>query len=146
MAQISDVRLLLFAALETYADANSLRIEVKGEGFKPGDDETYLRFHFRTAEPSKPYAGYKALDKEHGFLQVDVFGPESRKQVAFEKIASEIREVYWPSNSVNTPTLGSDPLVRIGPAAPHVKDHPAPDVGRLGSTCTVWWESDFPKT
>lgn len=148
MAEISDVRDILYATLKTFADAQSpaLRIEVAGSAFTPGDSETWLKFHFRTARPSKPYAGTWYQSKEAGFFQVDVMGPESRLQKAFEKIAWDIREAYWPTNSEYAPTLGSAPLVRLGPTAPHVIDHPAPDPGRLGSSVTIYWHADFSRS
>lgn len=148
MAELSDVRQLFFNALKTWADAQApyLRIQIEGVQFTPGTQETWLRFTFRVARPSKPYAGTWYLSKETGFFQIDVMGPESRLQKAYEKIAWDIREIYWPSTAVIAPTLGSSPLVRLGPTAPHVIDHPAPDAGRLGSIVTIDWHADFTRT
>lgn len=148
MAEISDVRQLFYNALKAFADAQSpaLRVQVKGIQFTPGDSETWLRFHFVTARPSKPYAGTWYQSKEAGFFQVEVMGPESRLQKAFEKIAWDIRETFWPTSSAIAPTLGATPLVRLGPTAPHVIDHPAPDAGRLGSIVTIDWHSDFSRS
>lgn len=145
MAEISDVRDLLYATLKTFALAQSpvLRIAVEGKAFKPNDSETWLRYAFRVARPSKPFAGTWYQSKEAGFFQVDVMGPEALLQKTFEKIAWDVREAYWPTNSAIAPTLGSSPLVRLGPTAPHVIDHPAPDAGRLGSIVTIDWHSDF---
>lgn len=148
MAEISDVRQLLYDALKTFADAQTpvMRIRTNGVQFTPQTTETWLTFHFVTASPSKPYAGTWYQSKEAGFFQVDVMGPESRLQKAFEKIAWDIREAYWPTTSPIAPTLGTSPLVRLGPTAPHVRDHPAPDAGRLGSIVTIDWHSDFSRT
>lgn len=148
MAEISDVRDLFFARLKTFADAQSpvLRIHVEGRPFTPADNETWLRFALRVASPSKPYAGTWYISKEAGFFQADVMGPESRLQKAFEKIAWDIREAFWPSSAELGPTLGPSPLVRLGPTAPHVLDHPAPDAGRLGSIVSIDWHSDFSRT
>lgn len=146
MAEISDVRDLFFARLKMFADAQALRIEISGERFKPGDNETWLRFSFKAARPSNPYAGTWRISQEKGFAQIDVFGPEARKQKAFEKIAWDVREAYWPTSAVLAPTLGSTPLVRLGPSAPQVVDHPSPEAGRLGSIVTIYWTSNFPRT
>lgn len=145
MVEISDVRDLFFSKLNTWAGAQltPLRIEIAGEQFKPGNLETWITFAFLVAEPSKPYAGTWYISKEKGICQIQVLGPESRKQKAFEKIAWDIREEFWPTGSQLAPTLGSSPLVRLGPTAPHVVDHPAPDAGRLGSILTLQWHSDF---
>lgn len=148
MAEISDVRQLFYDRLKTFADAQSpaLRIHVRGLKFTPGDAETWLIFDFKNARPSKPYAGTWYQSQEAGFCQIIVMGPEQRLQKAFEKIAWDVREAFWPTNVDYAPTLGSSPLVRLGPTAPHVADLPAPDPGRLGSVVTIDWHSDFSRT
>ena len=150
MPQISDVRDLLVGRLNTWAAAQAptaVRVEVEGAQFRPRDDETWVRFFLRVAAPSKPYAGTWYVSKEAGFLQVDVLGPERRLQKAYEKIAWSVREAFWPIDSEIAPTYGGSPgllpLVRLGPTAPHVRDHPAPGDGRLGSIVTIDWNSDF---
>lgn len=148
MAEHSDVRQAFYAALKTFADAQSpaLRICVKGLAFTPADRETYLKFHFVTRKPSKPYAGAASISKEGGFFQVDCIVPESRLEKAAEQLAWDVREHFWPSSADFAPTLGSNPLIRLGPAAPHVHPHPAPDTGTLAHICEIDWHSDFPRT
>lgn len=145
MAEPSDVRMLFYNVLKTYADTETFRIEVEGKGFTPTDRETWLQFYFRTARPSKPYAGTKTHSTQKGFFQVNVIGPENRLQKKFEQIAWEVAESYWPGNPDATPTLGTAPLVKLGPTPPHVKDMTAPGEGRLGSIMTLDWHSDFPR-
>lgn len=149
MAEISDIRQLFYDKLKIFADAESpvLRIVTDGVEFIEADNETYIEWFFRSAEPSKPFGGFRGSDQQKGFTQINVIGPESKKQKAFEMIAWRIGITFWPTASASQrPTLGTSPLVSLGPTAPHVKDHPAPGVGHLGSICTIYWHSDFPKT
>jgi hypothetical protein len=145
VAEHSDVRDRFYAVLKTFATDNSLRIEHKGVEFTPADDETWLVFSFETRRPEKYYAGTGYQSNEGGFCQVDVIGPESRKQKAFELIAWDVRNAYWPQTSTTGPTLGTGPIVRLGPEPPWVRNHPAPGAGRLGSLVSIDWHADFPR-
>lgn len=144
MAEISEVRQLFYNALKTFADAQTpaLRIYIRGQEFTPANDETWLRFTLLTARPSKVFAGTGYHSRESGIFQVDIFGPEGRGEKAFEMIAWDIREHFWP-NTVTAPTLGTNPLVRLGPEAPHVRPAPESGKGLLGAIVSIPFYSHF---
>lgn len=146
MAEISDIRSLLYDKLFTFADGESpaLRIFVKGiDEFKPAGDEVFLRQWLLTATPRHLFAGAVYDSRENGIYQIDVVVPEEYGQKEAEKIAWRVRTHFWPDGIKTGPTLGTDPLLRLGPRPPYVRDHPAPDAGFLASSVDVYWNSDI---
>lgn len=154
MAELSDVRDLFYGVLQTFADAQTpaLLVFIKGgedpatgKEYEAPNDAEYLRWNIVTRKPGAHFAGRGHISNEGGIFQVDVMGPEDRLQKHYESLAFSLRRAYWPDTTTSkAPTLGTDPLVRLL-APPHIRDHPSPDKGELGSIMTIDWASDFPR-
>lgn len=139
---------LVYAKLKEFAQAQSptLDIRVDGVRFNPAAADTFLEQYMIDAEPAAHYAGTNHQSHESGVYQVNVIGPERRKLKAYRVLAWAIRHHFWPlSNTTKAPTLGTSPLVRLGPKPPHVHRHPAPGEGRLGFVVDIYWNADLPR-
>lgn len=139
---------LLYAALKTFADAQSpaLNIRIPGKKWDPTLTETYLEQFMLDAQPAIHYAGRNHQSHEHGIYQINVIGPETRKLKAFRTIAWALRQHFWPLTSTSkAPTFGTSPLVRLGPTPPYVRVHPSPGEGRLGFIVDIYWNANLPR-